>query len=863
MTASGSRPGSGRTPRGERPSSSELAAALEEFGLQQYARPLAELGFSTVSAILRVPPTKFDGIITTLRPLPGHTVRLVNAVEEMRSRRIASAHAHHGSTPSPALPSQGTHVSTSSAGAKLPSAAAERASQIARAYAKPPARARSRRSGPSGKPPRPREHSGSNPRVPFAQLPPVQAAHTRGRHEHTSAHAQLHTYGGSSGTRMPVDGEAAALAHLAALRALEDQLGVLHPESFGAVAADVAPTAPELGLQKLEGLYSMPRRGTLTPLSEEPAEEEQDDGDGDDEDAEAEERTAYPDHSPREHYSSPKAAAAEPSTPPVPGQSPAASAEHATAANEQAQEAGVADGASESLLPPAHTPSSPGVEPLPSASPDVRARAPSRQRSARSASAAGLLANSFDGGRLLEVEAEGSIACPNTTETFRCVSLVLHKHICDGAHALLLLSGGGSRTPSAGASSLGSTAAHTPNGSGSGSAAASADASESSDADEDGDDGSFYSDSFDSDDDADAKDSSDAHTARTSQLAQIEAAGRPPSPLPAQRRHLLAARGGVGSGAEAEEVDLFSSDSDASDANGAADSLESVHPEHDAGASGADVARAGTDLDEVRALKPVPLQMSAQSPALAAGTRIALEASVAASQGQPVTFEPLLSPVHEGKVLPGAGETDAAALGASELWKGADAWRAPEGAETIFDEAQHPLGASTRTSFALPSLAEVANFVSNVCVGTRMGAETNIVGLAYIERLLSTGRVQLGAHTWRRIVLAAWLLAGKMWDDDSFDNREFARQFLLFEKDINELEAAFLRAVGYDLSLSPSAYARYYFMLRALSQREAHDFPLRPLDERIAWRCAASSKQQRLLFGESAASVSVCASLEM
>jgi hypothetical protein len=90
-----------------------------------------------------------------------------------------------------------------------------------------------------------------------------------------------------------------------------------------------------------------------------------------------------------------------------------------------------------------------------------------------------------------------------------------------------------------------------------------------------------------------------------------------------------------------------------------------------------------------------------------------------------------------------------------------------------------------------------------------------------------------------------------MWDDDSVENGQFASMFLLFERDINEIEAAYLRAIDFDLSVSPSLYARYYFLLRAVCQQDdAREFPLRPLDERIASRCAASERAAGELWGK-------------
>lgn len=942
-----SRPASARTPRGERPPSSELAAALEEFGLQQYARPLAELGYSTVSSMLRAPATKWDGIIASLRPLPGHTVRLVNAVEELRAKRIALS-AHHGGRAQPvsAAPPHAAHSLSKSpsptssgahAGVKA-KAGTGRASQIARAYAKPPNKPRTRRSGPSTKPPRPREHPSGLPRVPFAHA----AAAVMGSAREAHAHAQP-----SLGAHHPhglVDGEAAVLAHLAARHALEAQLRVLAPQPYHRVqlppGAGLPPPSAEEDSAELDGLGSLTRLGMLTPLSEEPGEE---DGSAADSGAE-EERDARPKQSPqprtlpepartneRAHSTAERgpddtAAATETAVggDATAAPAPSAAVEAAPAASDApalARQPGAHARDASDASEPDSPASSSSPRPEASASPDLSVRAPSRSRSARSAMAAGFLANSFDGGRLLEAEAKGSIARPNAAETFRCVSLVLHKHICDGADAMLLLSAGGSHTPSAGPSSMGSTAAHTPNGSAPQSGAGSATVSDSSD-DEGSDYGSFYSDGFESEELPDSEEEEgedEVGAAREAHGAGRARAERARAGSPAVRQHADELSRATEQGAQptddACELSNSSSSTDATDdASTSSTEPSALHPTSSSSEAGemARVALAAAcaqedALEELRARQPVPLQMSAQSPALAAGTRIALEASVAASSGQPVTFDPLLTPVQEASGGgPAADSTDAAVLGASALWKGAHAWRAPEGAETIFDEAQHPLGAGKRTSFGLPTVAEVSTFVRNVCVGTRMGAEANIVGLAYIERLLSTGKVQLGARTWRRVVLAAWLLAGKvraqrcarasatpsarlllprashrrprahapcapsldrarargtqMWDDDSFDNREFAQQFLLFEKDITDLEAAFLRAVGYDLSLSPSAYARYYFMLRALSQREAHEFPLRPLDERIAWRCAVSSKQQRLLFGDVMNSINLSAS---
>ena len=52
--------------------------------------------------------------------------------------------------------------------------------------------------------------------------------------------------------------------------------------------------------------------------------------------------------------------------------------------------------------------------------------------------------------------------------------------------------------------------------------------------------------------------------------------------------------------------------------------------------------------------------------------------------------------------------------------------------------------------------------------------------------------------------------------------------------DLNRLEQAFVVALNYGLSVTPSEYARYYFALRAICHDQ--DSGLRPLDDALAAR---------------------------
>ena len=79
----------------------------------------------------------------------------------------------------------------------------------------------------------------------------------------------------------------------------------------------------------------------------------------------------------------------------------------------------------------------------------------------------------------------------------------------------------------------------------------------------------------------------------------------------------------------------------------------------------------------------------------------------------------------------------------------------------------------------------------------------------------------------------AWLLAAKMWDDECYENPEFASLFGHDVDDLNALEQRFVAALGYRLGVSPAEYARYYFALRSICQEQTEAFPLRPLDAEL------------------------------
>lgn len=181
---------------------------------------------------------------------------------------------------------------------------------------------------------------------------------------------------------------------------------------------------------------------------------------------------------------------------------------------------------------------------------------------------------------------------------------------------------------------------------------------------------------------------------------------------------------------------------------------------------------------------------------------------------------------------------EASTLDDSAIWEGG--WQAPVEDFSIFDETIHPLRPGD-AGHESSSLQSVSNFIRALAQTARMGAEASVVALAYIERLISGGGFPLNSRTWKRCALVAWLLASKMWDDECYENPQFAQLFGYDVDDLNALEQRFVSALGFRLGVSSAEYARYYFALRSICQTSTEDFPLRPLDAELESKLAKTA----------------------
>jgi len=136
-----------------------------------------------------------------------------------------------------------------------------------------------------------------------------------------------------------------------------------------------------------------------------------------------------------------------------------------------------------------------------------------------------------------------------------------------------------------------------------------------------------------------------------------------------------------------------------------------------------------------------------------------------------------------------------------------------------------------RTRREVPTEDMIFHTIRSVFECARIPSECLIVSLVYIERLIAVSGCPVLVTSWRPILLSALILAQKVWDDRALHNIDFSVFCPMFTlKEINFIEKKFLELIDYDVSITASMYASYYFQLRTLCQRVDREFSLKPME---------------------------------
>ncbi|XP_054574327.1 cyclin-Y-like protein 1 [Eptesicus fuscus] len=141
----------------------------------------------------------------------------------------------------------------------------------------------------------------------------------------------------------------------------------------------------------------------------------------------------------------------------------------------------------------------------------------------------------------------------------------------------------------------------------------------------------------------------------------------------------------------------------------------------------------------------------------------------------------------------------------------------------IFDESKHPFRHEVTRKAHLwhdPELKVVYRFVRALFSAEHLTAECAIVTLIFIERLLDYSDINMCPRNWRRILVGSALLAYEYWDKQALWGIDFCQLInnIITPEDMNDIERHFLRFIQFDIKITSSKYASYYFYLLRIAE---------------------------------------------
>eukprot|EP00397_Hematodinium_sp_SG-2012_P002154 GEMP01002160.1.p1 GENE.GEMP01002160.1~~GEMP01002160.1.p1 ORF type:complete len:733 (+),score=158.27 GEMP01002160.1:302-2500(+) len=120
-----------------------------------------------------------------------------------------------------------------------------------------------------------------------------------------------------------------------------------------------------------------------------------------------------------------------------------------------------------------------------------------------------------------------------------------------------------------------------------------------------------------------------------------------------------------------------------------------------------------------------------------------------------------------------------------------------------------------------PNLWTVYSYLNDIMVNFKLEQECAVITLIYLKRFIEKSKVSMTPDSWQRLTITSMMLASKVWDDESYENNEFAQLCPLYSlEEINSFQKHFLQCVKYDMSVKGSEYASTYFLLRTIGAKD-------------------------------------------
>jgi hypothetical protein len=143
-----------------------------------------------------------------------------------------------------------------------------------------------------------------------------------------------------------------------------------------------------------------------------------------------------------------------------------------------------------------------------------------------------------------------------------------------------------------------------------------------------------------------------------------------------------------------------------------------------------------------------------------------------------------------------------------------------------------------------PTFDEINTFLTQIFAAADLKAEVGIIMLIYLERMLYRSRITLHGINCFRAILGALIVASKVWEDNGVWNQDFQSIMPDLQiKDLNQLERWWLATVGFDVSVKRTVFARYWFELREVIERQ-YGGPIEQMRQARKASLAGSGEEQ-------------------
>lgn len=113
------------------------------------------------------------------------------------------------------------------------------------------------------------------------------------------------------------------------------------------------------------------------------------------------------------------------------------------------------------------------------------------------------------------------------------------------------------------------------------------------------------------------------------------------------------------------------------------------------------------------------------------------------------------------------------------------------------------------------SESDVLKFLRKIFDKMQLATECILVSLIYLEKLMTTSKIEIRFSNWKPLVFTSILLASKFWEDICFWNADYCQALNIYPlKSINRMESEFIGLCNYDIYVSAELYSQYYMNVK-------------------------------------------------